>query len=80
MRTRSRSLLRFQPLVLAGLALLALGALADLSFHVLAPALPSGPLVALVGADGVRAHLLTLLGMVVAVCGLVQQGRSTPPG
>jgi hypothetical protein len=52
------------------------GAAADLAFHVLASALPSA-LCALVGDNGVHAHLLTLAGMLVAVLGLVAQARSS---
>jgi hypothetical protein len=63
------------PLVLAGVGVVLLGAAADLAFHLLAPALPSA-LSALLGRGGVHAHLLTLVGMVVTVLGLVGQARS----
>jgi hypothetical protein len=58
------------------LALVVAGAAADLAFHLLAPALASA-LSALLGGGGVHAHLLTLVGMVVTVLGLVGQARSS---
>ena len=64
------------PTVQAGLALVLLGAGADLAFHVLGPVWPAA-LGAVFGADGFRAHLLTLVGMLVAVLGLVVQARSS---
>jgi len=64
------------PLVQAGLALVLVGAGADLAFHLLGPVWPSA-LNALFGGDGLRAHLLTLVGMLVAVLGLVVQARSS---
>jgi hypothetical protein len=52
-----------------------MGAVADFAFHVLAPTLP--PAVgALLGIDGANAHVLTLVGMLVAVLGLVIQART----
>jgi hypothetical protein len=66
------------PLVLAGLAVVFVGAAADLAFHVLAPALPSA-LRALLGVDGVHAHVLTFVGMLLTVVGLVDQARSSAP-
>jgi hypothetical protein len=64
------------PLVLAGLAVVFVGAAADVAFHVLTPPLPFA-LSALLGVDGVHAHLLTLAGMLAAVLGLVDQARSS---
>jgi hypothetical protein len=52
------------------------GAAADLVFHLLVLSLPSAAS-ALLGVDGAHAHLLTLVGMVVAVLGLVAQARSS---
>ena len=64
------------PLVRVGLAIVLVGACADLAFHLLASTWPSA-LHAVFGADGLRAHLLTLVGMLVAVLGLVVQARSS---
>lgn len=64
------------PLVLAGIALVLAGAAADLAVHVLAPALPPA-LSWLLGVDGTNAHMLTLVGMLVAVLGLVVQARTS---
>lgn len=63
------------PLVQAGLTLVCVGAGADLAFHLLGPVWPSA-MHAWFGVDGLRAHLLTLVGMLVAVLGLVVQARS----
>ena len=63
------------PPVLTGLVLVFAGAAAD-AFHLLAPALPPAAS-ALVGVDGGHAHLLTMLGMLVAIIGLVVQARSS---
>jgi hypothetical protein len=66
------------PLVRAGLAVVFVGGAADLAFHLLVPALP--PAVSpLLGVDGVHAHLLTFVGMLVTVLGLVDQARSSAP-
>jgi hypothetical protein len=62
--------------VLTGLVLVLAGAAADLAFHLLASALPPAAS-ALVGVDGIHAHLLTLVGMLVAVLGIVLQARSS---
>jgi hypothetical protein len=52
-----------------GLLVLAAGLVADLAYHAL-------PLVTapLLGADGLRAHLVVFVGMLLVVGGLVQQG------
>ena len=79
MPLRSRAIAhprRLAPLVAAGLAVVFVGAAADLVFHLLAPSLPSA-MRALLGDRGVHAHLLTLAGMLVAVLGLVGQARSS---
>jgi hypothetical protein len=54
-------------LVLAGTAILLLGAFGDLAFHLFG----GGLLAPLVGDDGYRAHLITFAGMVISVCGLL---------
>jgi hypothetical protein len=64
------------PLVQVGLALVLVGACADVAFHVLGPLWPAA-LNAVFGVDGLRAHLLTLVGMLVAVVGLVVQARTS---
>ena len=62
-------------LVRCGLLLVLLGGLADLVFHG-APSTLLAQLGPWLGADGQHAHLLTLLGMLVAVAGLVLSGTS----
>ena len=52
-----------------GLLLLSLGLFADLAYHA-RPALTAP----LFGADGSRAHLVVFVGMLVVVCGLIEQG------
>jgi hypothetical protein len=56
-------------LVRAGLLLLSVGFLADLAYH----ALPL-TLAPLLGAEGFRAHLLTFVGMLVMLVGVIRQG------
>jgi hypothetical protein len=68
-----KSVLRIAPLVALGLVLVLAGGLADVAFHAAPPALGQ-ELAPLLGADGVRAHLLTLIGMLVACAGLIQRG------
>jgi hypothetical protein len=57
-------------LVLGG-SLVCLGGVGDIAYHV-APAAQS--LEPFVGAEGIRAHLLTLAGMVVALAGVMARG------
>jgi len=57
-------------LVLGGV-LVCLGGMGDIAYHV-APAAQS--LEPLVGAEGIRAHILTLAGMVVALAGVMGRG------
>jgi hypothetical protein len=52
-----------------GLIILALGLFADLVYHSL-PDLTEF----VFGSGGVRAHLVVFVGMVVVICGVVQQG------
>jgi hypothetical protein len=56
-------------LVRAGLVLLSVGFVADLAYHavplILAP---------LLGVEGFRAHLLTFVGMLVMLVGVIRQG------
>jgi len=58
-------------LCLLGTAILLLGAAADLAFHLFG-APPS-----LVGNDGYRAHLVTFVGMLISVFGLVVRAVQT---
>jgi hypothetical protein len=74
-RVRVQHVRGLAPLLLVGPALILAGAAADLAFHLLAQPL-SPTLAALIGANGVRAHLLTLIGMLVTVLGLVVQARA----
>ena len=64
------------PPVLTGLVLVFAGAAADLAFHLLGSTLPPAAS-ALVGVDGGHAHLLTMLGMLLAIVGLVVQAHSS---
>lgn len=58
-----------------GLAGVVAGAVADVAFHVRAPL---GPVVAAwLGSDGHNAHLLTFVGMLVAVVGLIVRARAS---
>ena len=59
--------------VLLGAALLALGGSADLLYHA-APAWLVAALEPVLGSAGGRAHLLTLLGMVVVLAGVAWRG------
>jgi len=61
------------PLLRLGLLVFLLGACADLAFHLLA-APAGGALAALLGPDGSRAHLVTLVGMVVVLLGVLERG------
>jgi hypothetical protein len=60
---------RVPGLVRCGLLILALGLFADLAYHSL-PELSAN----VFGSEGVRAHLVVFVGMLVVVSGLVQQG------
>jgi hypothetical protein len=59
-------------LVWAGSLLFAVGAAADLLFHLLPAPLPA--LAGLLGPAGGRAHLTTLLGMVLVMAGVLLRG------
>lgn len=77
---------QLSPLFLAGIVVLGAGAAGDLAYHTLQPGSPmfrTAPqaaqqreLDALFGAQGSRAHLVTLVGMVITVGGVVQRGLS----
>ena len=56
-------------LVRVGLLVLGLGALADLAYH----ALPIS-LAPLLGQEGLWAHLVTFVGMLITIVGLIRQG------
>lgn len=58
-----------------GLLILAVGLLADLAYH----ALPRFA-TPLFGTDGVHAHLVVFLGMLVVVGGLIEQGLALGRG
>jgi hypothetical protein len=57
-------------LVLGG-SLVCLGGVADIAYHAAPATLRLEPFV---GAEGIRAHLLTLAGMVVALAGVMARG------
>jgi hypothetical protein len=59
-------------LVRAGSLLFASGAAADLSYHLLPTSWPV--LERLLGPEGTHAHLVTLLGMVAILAGLLLRG------
>lgn len=65
--------LRLNParLLVLGGVLVCLGGMGDIAYHV-APAAQS--LEPLVGAEGIRAHVLTFAGMVVALAGVMGRG------
>jgi len=81
MRTQ---LSQLSPLFLAGLAVLALGAGGDLVYHALvqgsamfhsAPQLArQQALESVLGHEAIRAHMVTLLGMLVTLAGVLQRG------
>jgi hypothetical protein len=60
-------------LLLLGSVLVCLGGLGDIAYHV-APSAQS--LEPLLGAEGFRAHILTLAGMLVALAGVLGRGLS----
>jgi len=64
--------LRVLPLLcLVGTAILLLGAVGDLTYHLF------GALPTFVGDDGYRAHLITFIGMLIIVFGLVVRAVQT---
>jgi hypothetical protein len=67
------TLRRLPLLVCLGTAVLLLGAAGDFAFHLSNGAVAG----ALVGADGYRAHLVTLAGMVISVIGLIVRAAQT---
>jgi hypothetical protein len=60
-------------LFLLGVAILGLGGAGDLAYHLSAPPL-ARTLEAALGAGADRAHLLTLVGMVIVLCGVLGKG------
>jgi hypothetical protein len=69
-------------LILAGMLLLGVGGASDIAYHAMAPAHHSGQVAtglpgnaeALFGADGQRAHLVTLAGMGLTLGGVIASG------
>ena len=59
------------PLFVLGSVLVCLGGLGDIAYHVAPSAQFLGPFV---GAEGVRAHILTLAGMLLALAGVIGRG------
>lgn len=57
-----------------GLAILSAGAFVDAVYH----AAPDSPFGALLGPEGMTAHLIIFLGMLVVVSSLLLQGARTP--
>ena len=60
-------------LLLLGTLLVCIGGLGDIAFHSL-PAALDRTLEPLLGADGIRAHIMTLAGMLVALTGVIGRG------
>jgi hypothetical protein len=60
-------------LLVAGAILVCLGGLGDVAYHALPMALATS-LEPLVGAQGIRAHLVTLAGMLVALAAVIWRG------
>jgi hypothetical protein len=60
-------------LLVLGAILVCVGGLGDVAYHVLPMALATS-LEPLVGAQGIRVHLLTLVGMLVALAGVIWRG------
>jgi hypothetical protein len=60
-------------LLLFGAILVCLGGLGDVAYHVLPSAFATS-LEPLVGAQGIRVHLLTLIGMLVTLAGVIWRG------
>jgi hypothetical protein len=60
-------------LLVAGAILVCLGGLGDVAYHALPVALATS-LEPVVGAQGIRAHLVTLAGMLVALAAVIWRG------
>ena len=67
-----RGLLQLPWLTKLGLLVLIVGATGDLTYH----ALPQAELQAWLGAEGYYAHLVTFVGMLVMLIGVIRQGLS----
>lgn len=67
--SRAQRLARLPRLVRLGLLLLSVGFVADLTYHALPVTFEP-----LLGAEGFRAHLLTFIGMLVMLIGVIRQG------
>ena len=65
--------LRALRVLVLGSVLVCLGGFGDIAYHVAPTAQFLEPLV---GAEGIRAHILTLAGMLVALAGVVGRGLS----
>jgi hypothetical protein len=72
-RAPSRLKLYAMWLFVLGSVLVCLGGLGDIAYHTLPAAQSLEPLV---GAAGIRAHILTLAGMLVALAGVLGRGLS----
>jgi hypothetical protein len=59
--------------LLVGSVLVCLGGLGDIAYHVAPTAQALEPFV---GAEGIRAHILTLAGMLIALLGVFGRGLS----
>jgi hypothetical protein len=73
-RHLKKRLIELPPLTRLGLLVLLLGAAGDLAFHALPDTAALQPLL---GGDGYRAHLVTFVGMLVMLVGVVRQGLSS---
>lgn len=73
--TNFTSVFRLSPslLLMAGVALVCIGGLGDIVYHSL-PAALAYSVEPLVGTEGVRAHVVTLIGMFVGVAGVIGRG------
>jgi hypothetical protein len=60
-------------LLVLGSVLVCLGGFGDIAYHVAPTAQSMEPFV---GAEGIRAHVLTLAGMLVALAGVLGRGLS----
>ncbi len=76
----AQQLIAAAPIIIRfGLFVFAIGAALDLLFHA-APASVSGALMIYLGHEGQNAHLVTLLGMVLILLGiLINRPRKTEP-
>jgi hypothetical protein len=72
LRHLRRSLLQIPWLIKLGLLVLLVGATGDLTYH----ALPQANLQAWLGVQGYYAHLITFVGMLVMLIGVLRQGLS----